>query len=159
MVNLETKQAVRIAVDEISNKSSPAASVPPRKKTPMPRSRTSDPVDLDDGERTTASITSISSTGNRNPFDDEDLDKGNHNDINKADDLVGVESGRVKRFIREMRSKGKGISCRNADTVAEEQSKYFRTMIILMQTKIDSFFSHPKCFNKHAEPISRVRYR
>lgn len=92
----------------------------------MPQSRASDPNELDDGERTTASITSISSTGKRNPFDDDDIDK-EHNDTtttNGDDGLVSVESGRVKRFIREMRSKGKGISCRNADTVAEEQSEY-----------------------------------
>lgn len=89
----------------------------------MPRTRNSD--ELDDGERTTASITSISSVaGNRNPFDedDDDVDKRhNADDVNNG--LVGVETGRVKRFIREMRSKGKGISCRSADTVAEEQSK------------------------------------
>lgn len=92
----------------------------------MPRNRTSDdPTDLDDGERTTASITSISSGGNRNPFDEDDLDKGHPKDTKIEDGLVSVESGRMKRFIREMRTKGKGISCRNADTVAEDQSKIY----------------------------------
>lgn len=101
-------------MDAIASESSPAPV--PRKKTPMPRTRTSDPTDYDDGERTTASITSLSSAG-KNPFDD-DIDKDAANN-----GLVSVETGRVKRFIRDMRTKSKGISCRNADTVVEE-SKY-----------------------------------
>lgn len=70
-------------------------------------------------DRTTASIASDASA--KNPFESGDDLETVDLDINgQSDGLVAVENGRVKRFIREMRSKGRGMSCRNADTVVEE---------------------------------------
>lgn len=76
-------------------------------------------IDLDgDGERTTASIKSV--TPAKNPFDSDDEDSNLTKQVDKMGDKVTSAvrdgEGRVKRFFKEIKNKS---NCKNADTAVE----------------------------------------
>lgn len=106
----DTKNAVRQAVDsEMTTVAADAASVMGgggRKNTPAAAD--------DDSERTTASIASDRSMKHGDDDDDNRTEMAANG--RPADGLVAVENGRMKRFMRDMRTKRRGMSCRNADT-------------------------------------------
>lgn len=76
-------------------------------------------LQVDDDDRTTASITSISSDKKSNIFDADDEQTNDKKIIEHS------ENGRVKRFIKDLQKKGKNISCKNSDTAAEECKTIF----------------------------------
>lgn len=111
-VKEETKNAVRVAVDGENGGDDQKQ----KGGTGIPGNPFAN--DADSLQRR-VSIGSYPST--KNPF--ETVGQAEVAD-QQPDGLVAVENGRMKRFIRDMRSKGKGISCRNADSVAVEDGKF-----------------------------------
>lgn len=114
--NLETIQALKEVVEDVIE---PIDVRQKKFQTPIKKRLSNDKPDDDDGERTTASITSISS--DKNTFDtDEDNDSRTTRD-GGSPKVVGVQgNGRVRRFINDMRHKAKNISCKSSNTVAEQ---------------------------------------
>lgn len=118
--NTETKNAVRQAIGE----DIVAVASDVRKTTPHLSG--SDIVEAadDDSEQTTASIAS-------ERIDNDDGQTADGDTTATTNGLVAVENGRMKRFMRDMRSKGRGMSCRHADAVAVEDEGTFIWNLLL----------------------------
>lgn len=116
MSNLETIQALKEVVEDVIE---PVDVRQKKIRTPMKKKLSiSDKPDDDDGERTTASITSISS--DKNTFDTDDDNDSRTTRDGGSPKAIGVQgNGRVRRFINDMRHKAKNISCKSSNTVAE----------------------------------------
>lgn len=113
-LDLETKQALKEMVNDVPEPITERSKI----KTPMPHKKSGDSVDNDDdGERTTASITSIGSDKNSIELDDYEAVEVD----GKKFTIEGKEDGRVKRFITGLKNKGKNMSCKRSDTVVEER--------------------------------------
>lgn len=88
-------------------------------RTPLKKKLSIDKPDDEDGERTTASITSISS--DKNTFDTDDDNDSRTTRDGGSPKAVGVQgNGRVRRFINDMRHKARNISCKSSNTVTEQ---------------------------------------
>lgn len=110
---IETKRALKEMVNDVPEPIDERSKI----KTPMPK-KNGDSVDIDDdGERTTASITSIGSDKNSIELDDYEAEEVD----GKKFTIDGKEDGRVKRFITGLKNKGKNMSCKRSDTVVEER--------------------------------------
>lgn len=116
-LNLETIQALKEVVEDVIE---PVDVRQKKLRTPIKMKVThTDKADDEDGERTTASITSISS--DKNTFDtDDDNDSRTTRDGGSPKAVEVQGNGRVRRFINDMRHKAKSISCKSSNTVAED---------------------------------------
>lgn len=115
---LETIQALKEVVEDVIE---PIDVRQKKSQTPIKKKLSIDKPDDEDGERTTASITSISS--DKNAFDTDDDNDSRTTRDGGSPKAVGVQgNSRVRRFINDMRHKAKNISCKSSNTVAEQSN-------------------------------------
>lgn len=104
-----------------------------RRKLRTPTKKLSIPSPPDEDERTTASIGSISSDKNTFDMDMEDTYSSgafrNHQDGSTTGTIRAAlveqqpqENGRVKRFINDIRNKGKSMSCKSSTNIIDDDT-------------------------------------
>lgn len=104
---MDTKEETKKALEEVFEVKSTAAATTTTKDSP----------DRDgDSERTTASISSIS-PDKLQPFVNEVAHIGNGGSTTGSSSSV-KESGKVRRFINDLKTKGRNMSCSNSNAIA-----------------------------------------
>ncbi|CAO1368157.1 unnamed protein product [Diamesa serratosioi] len=104
----------------------------PRRKTPMPRTKKADGsianlddelVDRDEDE---LYDDDVSTNPTLNESDNDSLDEyiNEENKINaqKSHGHVAIVNGKLKKWISDIKEKGKGLSCKNSDTALNEDA-------------------------------------
>jgi hypothetical protein len=109
-----------------------------RKKTPMPRARKAQAVTVDDLDENgiidrdedlyddNDDVSTSTLRGSEESLEAYINEENKINELNKSSNNSHVSEGgnerfrRVKKFMIDMKDKGKGLGCKNADTVVDE---------------------------------------